>query len=99
MKISRSLFSISINFPENVTASYSDGQRNDVTYLRKMVSCLLAARAHVVLLAACWWMLAVGALLQDEDTSMLKHLCSLFIARGSPVNSLYGATAGDITGS
>jgi hypothetical protein len=74
---------------ENVTASYSDGQTDvRVTYLRNLVSCLLAARAHVVLLAAGRWMLTGSALLQNEDTCVFKHLCSLLIARGPPVNGL-----------
>lgn len=69
------------------------------TFLGDVMSCLLGARAYVVLPVHGRRLLVGGAFRQSKDTSMLEHLCSMLVACDPPVNSLHGATSRNVAGS
>jgi len=70
-----------------------------IRYLGDAMSWLLGARAHIILPVDGRRWLIGRALRQSKDTSMLEHLCSLFVACCPPVNSLHDATSRNVAGS
>lgn len=112
-KISYNL-SIKLQSAECITPFYSSGADRQtqthtpftltcqfLTYLVGIMFCLPGARAHVILPVAGRRFLIGAAFRQsyEYDPSVLEYLRSLLVACGTPVESLHGATASDVTGS
>ena len=72
-----------------------------LTYLVGVMFCLPGARANVILPVAGRRFLIGAAFRQsyEYDPSVIEYLRSLLVACGTPVESLHGAAASDVTGS